>query len=154
MKNHIFILLFLLGFLSSNTAFAMANKAAYSTEQNIHNIPKHKKTSYLEKIFSLKIGERKAIRLFTLPTRYVVNTIIIAVSQLQTSIFSKKNWDSFRDFFVFSGCITVLGLVTYFFIWLELGFWLTLLIAITSLVCLFLLVTFLLLSLDILTLKC
>jgi hypothetical protein len=46
MKNHIFIILFLLGFLSNKTVFAMANKAAYSTEQTI----KHKRTSYLEKV--------------------------------------------------------------------------------------------------------
>jgi hypothetical protein len=55
MKNLIFILLFLLGFLSNNTTSAMANKAAYSTEQTIHNISKHKKLSYLEKVFTKKV---------------------------------------------------------------------------------------------------
>jgi hypothetical protein len=89
MKTLPFILLFLLGFLSSNTVFAVSNKAIVSKKQTINNIPKHKKTSYLEKIFSRKIGERKTMRLLALPTRYVVNTIIMAVSQLQTSITEK-----------------------------------------------------------------
>jgi hypothetical protein len=55
MKNHIFILLFLLGFLSNNTAFAVANKAIVSEKQTINNIPKYKKVSYLEKVFNKKI---------------------------------------------------------------------------------------------------
>jgi hypothetical protein len=55
MKNLIFILIFLLGFLSNKTAFAMANKAIVSEKQTINNIPKQKKTSYLEKVFNKKI---------------------------------------------------------------------------------------------------
>jgi hypothetical protein len=140
MKNLIFILIFLLGFLSNNTTSAMANKAAYSTEQTIHTISRHKKVSYFEKVFSRKIGERKAIRLFTLPTRYVVNTIIMAVSQLQTSITEDDNWKPVRDYLIFLGCITIIGLATHFFIWLGFSFWLALLTGtITSLLLAFVL---------------
>ncbi len=42
MKNLIFILIFLLGFLSSKTAFAVAHKATYSEKQIIRTIPKQK----------------------------------------------------------------------------------------------------------------
>ena len=55
MKNLIFILIFLLGFLSNNTVFAVANKATYSEIQTIRTIPKQKKLSYLEKVFIKKI---------------------------------------------------------------------------------------------------
>jgi hypothetical protein len=55
MKNLIFILIFLLSFLSNNTVFAVANKATYSEIQTIGNIPKQKKLSYLEKVLNRKI---------------------------------------------------------------------------------------------------
>jgi hypothetical protein len=55
MKNLIFILIFLLGFLSNNAVFAVANKATYSEKQTICTIPKQKKLSYLEKVFTKKV---------------------------------------------------------------------------------------------------
>ena len=55
MKNLIFILIFLIGFLSNNTVFAVASKATYSETQTIRTIPKQKKLSYLEKVFTKKI---------------------------------------------------------------------------------------------------
>ncbi len=85
----IFILIFLLGFLSNNTVFAVANKATYSETQIIRTIPKQKKMSYLEKVFTKKIEKRKSLHSITLPTRYIVNSIRMAVSQLQSSITEK-----------------------------------------------------------------
>ena len=57
MKNLIFILIFLLGSLSNNAVFAVANKATYSETQIIRTIPKQKKLSYLEKVFTKKIAK-------------------------------------------------------------------------------------------------
>ncbi len=127
MKNLIFILIFLLGFFSNNTVFAVANKATYSEKQTIRTIPKQNKLSYLEKIFTNKIKKTKALRLFPLPTRYVINSIRMAISQLQNSVSEKINSQNWTDYLIFLGCITIIGLATCFFIWLGLSFWLALL---------------------------
>ncbi len=77
MKNLIFILIFLLGFLSNNTVFAVANKATYSETQTIHNIPKQKKLSYLEKVFTKKIekiGNNKV------EFREIISTVVRFIS--------------------------------------------------------------------------
>ncbi len=84
MKNLIFMLIFLLGFLSNNTVFAVANKATYSEKQIIHNIPKQKKLSYLEKVLSKKIRKNAKLSdsMFDLFDKIGVSFLLVGLATI------------------------------------------------------------------------
>lgn len=125
--------------MSNNIALGMTNKISYSKSQSINQLQKSIKKIFLKTILSKKTNKTKAMQVFTLPIRYVVNTMLMIVSFFKSYFSVKKDKSKWTDYLSFFICVGTIALAAYFCV--VFGSWTLFLTAIIALGGLLLLIT-------------